>query len=206
MEGVEDVDIDVDPEVGSMEKVEYISVEATLEADEGSSGLGHNLPVHIRWNSTYDSSVVLNDLLHNKRGAVYRVMTQLKLQSFTDCKVGFLKEYAQVMSNVAKALDKIQVFHRAAAARDDSASVVAASVYPAASVVPLAAVVVAAATVVVLSAAAVVVLSAAAVVVSVAAVVVAAAAVDVVAAAVVLSVASAVKNLQSQEHLLFNHY
>ncbi|KAA0198449.1 hypothetical protein HAZT_HAZT010698 [Hyalella azteca] len=48
MEGVEDVDIDVDPEAGSMDEVEYISVEATLEADEGSSGLSHNLPVHMR--------------------------------------------------------------------------------------------------------------------------------------------------------------
>jgi hypothetical protein len=45
MEGVEDVDIDVDPEAGSMDEVEYISDEATLE---GSSGLGHNLPVHMR--------------------------------------------------------------------------------------------------------------------------------------------------------------
>jgi hypothetical protein len=66
------------------------------------------VPNNTRWNSTYESIVVLNDLLHNKREAVHQVMTQLKLQSFTDSEVSFLKEYAQVMSNVAKALDKIQ--------------------------------------------------------------------------------------------------
>ena len=35
-------------------------------------------------------------------------MTHLKLQSFTDADVGFLKEYAHVMSIAAKALDKMQ--------------------------------------------------------------------------------------------------
>jgi hypothetical protein len=45
MEGVDDVDTDVDPEAGSMDEVEYISIEATLEGD---SGLGHNLPVHMK--------------------------------------------------------------------------------------------------------------------------------------------------------------
>lgn len=35
-------------------------------------------------------------------------MTQLKLQTFTDSDVGFLKEYSQVMSIAAKALDKMQ--------------------------------------------------------------------------------------------------
>lgn len=35
-------------------------------------------------------------------------MTQLKLQTFTDSDVSFLMEYAQVISNVAKALNKIQ--------------------------------------------------------------------------------------------------
>uniref|UniRef100_A0A672F8K3 HAT C-terminal dimerisation domain-containing protein n=1 Tax=Salarias fasciatus TaxID=181472 RepID=A0A672F8K3_SALFA len=66
------------------------------------------VPNNTRWNSTYDSAVVLNDLLQQKRGAVHRVMTQLKLQSFPDSEIDFLKEYAQVMSSVAKALIKIQ--------------------------------------------------------------------------------------------------
>ena len=171
VEGVEDVGLDVDPEAGAMDEVEYISVEAVLDE---SSSLDHNLPVHMRcaahtfnlvasvdankaldsapfksayrkamskaqalwnqqsrstvsadsildelkrrlvvpnstrWNSTYDSVVVINDLLQKKRGAFHRVMAQLKLQTFTDFEVDFLKEYAQVMSSVAKALDKIQ--------------------------------------------------------------------------------------------------
>ncbi|KAM4724785.1 uncharacterized protein FYW61_013082 [Anableps anableps] len=66
------------------------------------------VPNNTRWNSTYDSVVVLNSLLEKNRDAVQRVMTQQKLQTFTDSDVGFLSEYAQVMSNVAKALDKIQ--------------------------------------------------------------------------------------------------
>ncbi|XP_043994868.1 uncharacterized protein LOC122843844 isoform X1 [Gambusia affinis] len=66
------------------------------------------VPTGTRWNSTYDSVVVLNSLLEKNRDAVSRVMTQLKLQNFTDSDVGFLSEYGQVMCNVAKALDKIQ--------------------------------------------------------------------------------------------------
>ncbi|XP_034018620.1 uncharacterized protein LOC117503486 [Thalassophryne amazonica] len=83
---------------------------STVSADSILDGLNRRLvvPNDTRWNSTYDSVVVLNNLLQNKRGAVHRVMTQLKLQNFTDSEVCFLKEYAQVMSNVAKALDKVQ--------------------------------------------------------------------------------------------------
>jgi hypothetical protein len=66
------------------------------------------VPNSTRWNSTYDSVVVLNKLLDTDRGAVHRVMTQLKVQTFTDADIGFLKEYAQVMSIPAKALDKMQ--------------------------------------------------------------------------------------------------
>jgi len=66
------------------------------------------VPNSTRWNSTYDSVVVLNKLLETDRGGVHRVMTHLKLQSFTDADVGFLKEYAQVMSIAAKALDKMR--------------------------------------------------------------------------------------------------
>ncbi|XP_042229523.1 uncharacterized protein LOC121871369 [Homarus americanus] len=171
VEGVENVDLDADPEAGGVDEVEYISVDSALDE---SSGLGLDLPVHMRcaahtfnliasvdadkaldsasfksayrkamskaqalwnlqsrstvaadsildalkrrlvvpnitrWKSTYDSVVVLNNLLEKKRGAIHRVMTQLKLQTFTDSEVDFLTEYAQVMSNVAKALDKIQ--------------------------------------------------------------------------------------------------
>lgn len=171
MEGVEDVDLDVDHEDGDVGEVEYIPVDAALDE---SSGLGLSLPVHMRcsahilnlvasvdadkaldsalfksayrkamskaqvlwnqqshsmvaadsilvelerrlmvpnstrWNSTYESVVVLNNLLVKKRRAVHRVMMQLKLEPFTDPDVSFLTEYAQVMSIVAKALDKIQ--------------------------------------------------------------------------------------------------
>uniref|UniRef100_A0A3B3XLC6 BED-type domain-containing protein n=1 Tax=Poecilia mexicana TaxID=48701 RepID=A0A3B3XLC6_9TELE len=66
------------------------------------------VPDGTRWNSTYNSVVVLNGLLEKSRDAVNRVMTQLKLQTFTSSDVGFLSEYVQVMCNVAKALDKIQ--------------------------------------------------------------------------------------------------
>ncbi|CAI9714701.1 Hypothetical predicted protein [Octopus vulgaris] len=66
------------------------------------------VPNSTRWKSTYDSVVVLNNLLERKSRAVHRVMSQQKLPSFTDSDVGFLIEYAQVMSNVAQALDKIQ--------------------------------------------------------------------------------------------------
>uniref|UniRef100_A0A3B5MX22 BED-type domain-containing protein n=1 Tax=Xiphophorus couchianus TaxID=32473 RepID=A0A3B5MX22_9TELE len=66
------------------------------------------VPTGTRWNSTYDSVVVLNSLLERNRDAVNRVMTQLKLQTFTDSDVGFLSEYGQVMCIIAKALDKIQ--------------------------------------------------------------------------------------------------
>uniref|UniRef100_M3ZI76 BED-type domain-containing protein n=1 Tax=Xiphophorus maculatus TaxID=8083 RepID=M3ZI76_XIPMA len=66
------------------------------------------VPTGTRWNSTYDSVVVLNSLLEKNRDAVNRVMTQLKLQTFTDSDVGFLSEYGQVMCIIAKALDKIQ--------------------------------------------------------------------------------------------------
>ncbi|MEQ2253334.1 hypothetical protein ILYODFUR_031014 [Ilyodon furcidens] len=65
-------------------------------------------PNSTRWNSTYDSVVVFNNLLNNNRGAVHRVMTELKLQTFTESDVDFLTECAQVISNVAKALDKTQ--------------------------------------------------------------------------------------------------
>ncbi|CAI9739375.1 Hypothetical predicted protein [Octopus vulgaris] len=47
-------------------------------------------------------------MLEKKMGAIHGVMTQLKLKPFTDYDVGFLTEYTQVMSNVAKALDKFQ--------------------------------------------------------------------------------------------------
>jgi len=52
------------------------------------------VPNSTRWNSTYDSVVVLNKLLDTDRGAVHRVMTQLKLQAFTNSDVLFLKEYS----------------------------------------------------------------------------------------------------------------
>lgn len=46
-----------------------------------------------RWNSTYDSAVVLNNLLEKIRRAVHRVMTEPKLQDFTDSDIDFLVEY-----------------------------------------------------------------------------------------------------------------
>ncbi|XP_036354513.1 uncharacterized protein LOC118760985 [Octopus sinensis] len=157
VEGAKDVDLDMDPEAGDVDEVEYISVDASLDE---SSGLVLNLPVHIkcvshtfnlvanidankaldstmfksayrkamskvqqlcnlqscsmvaadsildvlkrrlvvsngtRWNSTYDSVIVLNNLLERNRAAVHRVMTQLKLQAFTNSDVKFLTEYA----------------------------------------------------------------------------------------------------------------
>ncbi|CAI9730779.1 XP_042229523.1uncharacterized protein LOC121871369 [Octopus vulgaris] len=66
------------------------------------------VPNSTRWNSAYDTVVVLNNLLEKNRQTIHRVMTQLKLQTLTDSDVGFLTENAQGMSNVAKALDKIQ--------------------------------------------------------------------------------------------------
>ncbi|CAI9738958.1 XP_042229523.1uncharacterized protein LOC121871369 [Octopus vulgaris] len=83
---------------------------STVMADSILDALKRRLvvPNSTRWNSTYDSVVEVNNLLEKNRGAVHRVMRQQKLQTFTDSDVGFLTEYAQVMSNVAKALDKIQ--------------------------------------------------------------------------------------------------
>ncbi|CAI9730030.1 Hypothetical predicted protein [Octopus vulgaris] len=45
VEGIEDVDLNVDPEAGDMDEVEYSSVDAILDE---SSGLGLNLPVHMK--------------------------------------------------------------------------------------------------------------------------------------------------------------
>ncbi|CAI9714700.1 Hypothetical predicted protein [Octopus vulgaris] len=45
MKGIEDVDLDVDPEAGDVDKIEYISVDAILDE---SIDLGLNLPVHIK--------------------------------------------------------------------------------------------------------------------------------------------------------------
>ncbi|CAI9734730.1 XP_042229523.1uncharacterized protein LOC121871369 [Octopus vulgaris] len=167
VEGVADMDLDMDPEAGDENGVWYISVDAILDE---SSGLGlmkcavhsFNLVASVnankaldstsfksankkamskaqrlwnlksrstvaadsiletlkrrlvipninRWNSTHDSVVVFNNLLEKNRGAVHRVnYPQVKLQTFTDSDVGFLTEYAQVVSHVAKAFDKIQ--------------------------------------------------------------------------------------------------
>jgi hypothetical protein len=83
---------------------------STVAADTIVDELKRRLvvPNSTRWNSMYDSVVVLNKLLDTDRGAIHRVMTQLKLQNFTDADVGFLKEYSHVMSIAAKALDKMQ--------------------------------------------------------------------------------------------------
>ncbi|XP_013878674.1 uncharacterized protein LOC106528135 [Austrofundulus limnaeus] len=66
------------------------------------------VPNSNRWNSIYDAVLVLNKLLEEDRATVHRVMKQLKLQTFTESDVRFLKEYTQVMSSVVKALGKIQ--------------------------------------------------------------------------------------------------
>lgn len=46
-------------------------------------------------------------------GAVHRVMIQLKLKTLTNSDVDVLTQYVQLMFNVAKALDKIQVVGKA---------------------------------------------------------------------------------------------
>jgi hypothetical protein len=51
----------------------------------------------------------MNKLLDTDLGAVHRVMTLLKVQTFTDADIGFLKEYEQVMSIPTKALDKMRI-------------------------------------------------------------------------------------------------
>lgn len=48
MKSIEDVGLDMDPEAGDVDKVEYISVYAVLDV---SSGLGLNLPVYIKFSS-----------------------------------------------------------------------------------------------------------------------------------------------------------
>ncbi|CAI9734396.1 XP_042229523.1uncharacterized protein LOC121871369 [Octopus vulgaris] len=78
----------------------------TVTTDSILDALKRRLVV-LRWNSTYDSVVVLNNLLEKNRENTHWVLRQLKLQTFTDSDVGFLTEYAQVMSNVAKFFDKI---------------------------------------------------------------------------------------------------
>ena len=66
------------------------------------------VPSSTRWNSTYDSIVILNELLQKNRGCVHKVMSLLKLHLFSKSEIKLLKEYALVMSSLAKALEKIQ--------------------------------------------------------------------------------------------------
>ena len=66
------------------------------------------VPSSTRWNSTYDSIVILNELLQKNRGCVHKVMSLLKLHLFSESEIKLLKEYALVMSSLAKALEKIQ--------------------------------------------------------------------------------------------------
>ena len=66
------------------------------------------VPSATRWNSLYDSLVVLKDILERDRGVFHRVMHTLKLQTFNDSEINFLQEYIQVMGIVAAALDKVQ--------------------------------------------------------------------------------------------------
>ncbi|CAI9715516.1 Hypothetical predicted protein [Octopus vulgaris] len=62
---------------------------STVEADSILDALKRKLvvPNSTRWNSTYDSVIALNKLLEKNRGAVHRVVTQPKLQTFTDSDV-----------------------------------------------------------------------------------------------------------------------
>ncbi|MEQ2291552.1 hypothetical protein AMECASPLE_014429 [Ameca splendens] len=54
----------------------------------------------------YDSVVVLDNLLDKNRGSVHMVMTQLKLQTFTDLDVGFLTEDVQDVKSILMRLKK----------------------------------------------------------------------------------------------------
>ena len=73
---------------------------STVAADSIYAEVGRRLvvPNTTRWNSTYDSVVVLNTILETKRPALHRVMTQLKVNSFNDQDANFLKEYVQVIN------------------------------------------------------------------------------------------------------------
>lgn len=72
---------------------------STVAADKIYEEIQRRLlvPNTTRWNSTYDSVLVLNTILENKRPALHRVMTQLKIKSFNDQDVNILKEYAKVI-------------------------------------------------------------------------------------------------------------
>jgi len=72
---------------------------STVAADKIYEEIQRRLlsPNATRWNSTYDSVVVLNSILEDKRPALHRVMTQLKIKSFNDQDVGILKEYTKVI-------------------------------------------------------------------------------------------------------------
>ena len=73
---------------------------STVAADSIHAEVGRRLvvPNTTRWNSTYDSVVVLNTILDIKRPALHRVMTQLKVNSFNDQDADLLKEYAEVIN------------------------------------------------------------------------------------------------------------
>ena len=73
---------------------------STVATDSIHAEVGRRLvvPNTTRWNSTYDSVVVLNTILEIKRPALHRVMTQLKVNSFNDQDADLLKEYAKVIN------------------------------------------------------------------------------------------------------------
>ncbi|XP_036356246.1 uncharacterized protein LOC118762081 [Octopus sinensis] len=83
---------------------------STVAANSIYAGVGRRLavPNMTRWNSTYDSVVVINTILETKRLVLHTVIIQLKFNSFNNQDVDLMKECAKVMSLVAKGLDKIQ--------------------------------------------------------------------------------------------------
>ncbi|KAF2353120.1 Ribonuclease H-like domain [Trinorchestia longiramus] len=84
---------------------------STVFADTLYKAINRRLtvPTKTRWNSLYDSLVVLNQVLEEKKDLLYRCMNhQEDVTVFLQQDIDFMSEYAKVIAPVANALDHIQ--------------------------------------------------------------------------------------------------
>lgn len=84
---------------------------STVFADRLYKAINRRLtvPTKTRWSSLYDSLVVLNKVLEEKKDQLHRCMNQQRnLTVFVQNDIDFMSEYSMVMAPFAKALDHTQ--------------------------------------------------------------------------------------------------
>ncbi|KAK8382392.1 hypothetical protein O3P69_015373 [Scylla paramamosain] len=84
---------------------------STVFADSLYKAINRRLtvPTKTSWNSLYDSLVVLNKVLEEKKDQLHKCMNQERnLTMFVQKDIDFMSEYVKVMAPVANALDHIQ--------------------------------------------------------------------------------------------------